>query len=134
MLTLDVGCGLTKRADVTVDVVKCVKPTIVADVCNLPFRNNAFDLAIAYNVLEHVVNYQQGLRELRRVSKRIEVRVDATFSLVNWYHPEHKWVAINGRFYLRPLPLRVITRPLKRLLYTRFGKLVTRIMSKTYRY
>lgn len=134
MLTLDVGCGLVKRADITIDIDGRVNPTIIADICNLPLKNNIIDLTIAYNVLEHIVNYQHALRELRRVSKRVKVRMDATLSLVNWYHPEHEWVAINGRFYRRPWPLRVITRPLKKLLYTPSGKTVTRIMSKTYRW
>lgn len=41
----------------------------VADLCRLPYADNAFDLVICSEVLEHVPDDQQALRELLRVSK-----------------------------------------------------------------
>lgn len=40
-----------------------------ADVCALPYHDNTFDLVICSEVLEHVPDDRQALRELLRVSK-----------------------------------------------------------------
>lgn len=37
---------------------------------NLPYKNNAFDLVICTEVLEHLENPQKGLLEIKRVSKK----------------------------------------------------------------
>ena len=44
-----------------------VEGLIVADVSNLPFDNNQFDLIFSSNVLEHVEDIDKGLSELKRV-------------------------------------------------------------------
>jgi len=41
----------------------------IQDITQLEFEDNAFDLVICCEVLEHVPNYQAGLRELNRVLK-----------------------------------------------------------------
>jgi len=40
---------------------------IRADAHNLPFKNNSFDLVICTEVLEHVVNPEKVLGEIKRV-------------------------------------------------------------------
>jgi SAM-dependent methyltransferase len=42
-----------------------------ADICDLPFGNQAFDTLLTFEVLEHVDDYQRALRELRRVCNKI---------------------------------------------------------------
>lgn len=42
---------------------------LLADAENLPFADNSFDTVICLHVLEHLPNFQKGLRELRRVAK-----------------------------------------------------------------
>src|SRR5262249_5173077 len=41
----------------------------------LPFPDQTFDCATAFEVLEHVDDYDQALRELRRVSRRLILSV-----------------------------------------------------------
>ena len=43
---------------------------IKADICNLPFENNSFDLVLCNHVLEHVLNDKLAIRELFRVLKK----------------------------------------------------------------
>jgi ubiquinone/menaquinone biosynthesis C-methylase UbiE len=44
-------------------------PATFADVCALPFRDRAFDLVLAIEVLEHVVAPDDALREIVRVAR-----------------------------------------------------------------
>lgn len=41
-----------------------------ADAENLPFKDSSFDLVIADNVLEHLPDFEKGLSEIKRVTKR----------------------------------------------------------------
>ncbi len=43
---------------------------IKADICNMPFTNDKFDLIICNHVLEHVVDDKKALSEIYRVLKR----------------------------------------------------------------
>lgn len=47
-------------------------PNVVGSITNLPFVDSAFDVAVAFEVLEHLPFEELGrcLSELRRVSKR----------------------------------------------------------------
>jgi glycosyltransferase involved in cell wall biosynthesis/ubiquinone/menaquinone biosynthesis C-methylase UbiE len=82
---LDVGCGngtvinrLNKKWDtfgcdiseVALRHVNAIKT--VADISNLPYPDNAFDLVISSDVIEHIADdvYEQALFELSRVAKR----------------------------------------------------------------
>lgn len=46
-------------------------PGVVGDIHCLPFRSNAAHLVICSETIEHVVNAQQTLRELDRISKNV---------------------------------------------------------------
>jgi len=56
----------------TVDLDEQLKPDYVADVRSLPFKDNTFDVVMAYEVLEHIPfeEFESSLSELRRVSKK----------------------------------------------------------------
>lgn len=59
----------------------------VADVHALPFEDDAFDVAHAHQVLQHVADPVQALRELRRVTKPggiVAVR-DSDYAAFAWY-------------------------------------------------
>jgi SAM-dependent methyltransferase len=75
---LDVGGGGSKNTRlmqlaptarvVTVDIRSVARPTVVCDLeRGLPFRDNALDVALAFNVLEHIYDYAGVVAEIGRV-------------------------------------------------------------------
>ena len=81
---LDIGTGrgvyvneLNKLGFMSIgmDIVKYQEWTktnnqfIVSSSNKLPFRNKCFDISIAFEVMEHVENYQEMLAEIRRCTK-----------------------------------------------------------------
>ena len=74
-LTLDLGCGYRKRGDVNIDIRKKVKPTVIADVHYIPFKNGTFDVVFCFEVIEHVISpfklLSEGYRVLRDMGKYI---------------------------------------------------------------
>ena len=53
-----------------------------ADLFHLPFKDNSFDFVFENGVIEHFTNYQEALREMKRVVKnggKIAINVN------NWY-------------------------------------------------
>jgi hypothetical protein len=79
VLEIGIGSGLTQyvldRAGipvVTADIDKDLAPDYQADVRNLPFKDSAFDVVAAYQILEHLPfsDFDGALLELRRVSGR----------------------------------------------------------------
>lgn len=59
----------------TCDFDKNVSPDIVADIRRLPLEDKSFDVAMACQVLEHIPfeDFESGLKELRRISKKYVV-------------------------------------------------------------
>lgn len=56
----------------TCDIDKDLDPDVVADIRNLPFGANTFDVVTAFEVLEHLpwVDFENTLMELKMVSKK----------------------------------------------------------------
>lgn len=91
MTTLDVGCGgnysqgqgkktedgfrpSTIKSDISIDLRKPIVKRanfIQASAEALPFIDNAFDLAISFDVIEHVNGPVYMVSEMRRVSKKV---------------------------------------------------------------
>lgn len=46
---------------------------LVADSENLPFKDNSFDLVVSSHVLEHLPNFDKGLNEIMRITKKRSV-------------------------------------------------------------
>ena len=111
---LDVGIGVgewnefTPHLRGTVEVDR-YKPTIridnfvQADLEHLPFRSDAFNMAFAYNVLEHIGNPYNGIRELRRVSQVTDCRQDQWFHIGNYGSSSHRYFQLPGLRFL-PYP------------------------------
>lgn len=81
----DVTC-----VDIKKDYVEYIQKfgikAICADVNELPFKDNEFELAICAETLEHIENLGNGLKELCRVAKKV------IFSLPKNYEDEwHQW-------------------------------------------
>ena len=54
----------------TLNVSNAKKPDIISDFnYNLPFRDDVFDIAMCFSVLNYVQNYQLFLKEIKRVLK-----------------------------------------------------------------
>jgi len=89
-VVLDVGCGagygssyLARNAkrvigvDISKEAVDCAREHypkdgldfITADATKLPFPRGSFDVVVAFEVLEHVKEYESLLRECKRVTK-----------------------------------------------------------------
>jgi len=69
--SVDVGCDIFPRAAITVDINRKVKPSVVADIRFLPFRNKVFKQAICSHVLEHLANPLLAISEMKRISEEI---------------------------------------------------------------
>ncbi len=79
---LEVGTGehvlgnyLKNNTDIaytSLDIAEDLSPDIVGDVRKLPFPDNSFDVACAFEVLEHLPfdDFEQAIGELMRVSKK----------------------------------------------------------------
>lgn len=70
---------------------------IQADSENLPFKNENFDLVVSSHVLEHLPDFDQGLRELMRVTKkRTVVAIPTINNLCSWVVVGHGWFYLKG--------------------------------------
>lgn len=91
-LVLEVGSGGSPyyRANVLCDAYEDTeerffapliydRPTVIAHVENLPFKDNSFDFVIASHVLEHSSDPDQFLKEIQRVSKAGYIEVPDAF-------------------------------------------------------
>lgn len=81
---LDVGCGAAFKGDVNIDLfpeatghrcggvidVHAIPNFVLADARFLPFRDDAFDVVICSQLIEHLENPFSLLKELFRVSKQ----------------------------------------------------------------
>ena len=70
MLTLDIGCGGKKHGEVGIDVKLTPCVDVVASTYHLPFKSEAFDGAYMLEILEHLENPSEALKEVNRVLKQ----------------------------------------------------------------
>jgi SAM-dependent methyltransferase len=115
-LVLEVGSGGNPyaRANVLLDAYEHTqerhwaplvadRPTVLAFVENLPFRDRAFDFVIASHVLEHSTRPERFLAELQRVAHCGYIEVpDAFMERVNPYHDHRLEISVReGRLIVR---------------------------------
>lgn len=78
------------------------------DALSLPFEDGRFDLVYAWEVLHHIDNPVDAVKEMARVSRRYVLvaepnpRNPAQYAFA-WYDPEHRWVLRFNKRYMRGL-------------------------------
>lgn len=69
-IKLNIGSGSLPRKDwLNIDRYKGSNEIIVANVENLPYNDSSIDYILASHILEHLVDFTQGWREIHRVLK-----------------------------------------------------------------
>ncbi|QLG44332.1 class I SAM-dependent methyltransferase [Costertonia aggregata] len=58
-----------KNLDYTTTDLNSPLADVKADICNLPFPDNSFDVILCNHVLEHIPNDQEAMREMYRILK-----------------------------------------------------------------
>ncbi len=142
---LDVGCGegvtldkfqekkIGKQlvgidySDEALEIGKRIYPHLTlkkGDIYDIKEKDNSYDLVMATEVLEHLEDYEQGLQELVRVSKKyvlISVPNEPFFTIANFLrgkylknwgnHPEHinHWTFVGIENLLKKHKLKINT-------------------------
>jgi len=111
-MKLNVGCGGNKypfynlRCDVNCDIQKPkikISDFTLCDACHLPFKDRAFQCVFAFNVLEHINDYTNAVKELNRVSSNeVLIRIDKIYNLANWFTSDHENLALQNTFIALP--------------------------------
>lgn len=71
----------------TCDFDKSLKPDVVADVLNMPFKKDSFDVVLCAEVLEHLPfkNFSRALSNIHKVSNKYAIITLPNFSITNLY-------------------------------------------------
>lgn len=70
---------------------------VLGDVENLPFPDNSFDLVVSSHVLEHLPDFDKGLREVMRVTKkRAIVAIPTVLNPCSWVQVGGGWFYLKG--------------------------------------
>lgn len=118
---LDVGCGegliieylISKNKDLSIEGVDISSQAIAmagqlcpsssfrqGDICNIDYRDKSFDLILAIEVLEHLVNPEKAISEAHRISRKyciFSVPLEPYFSMCN---------LLRGKIYIDGVALR----------------------------
>jgi ubiquinone/menaquinone biosynthesis C-methylase UbiE len=71
------------------------KPFILCDSRYLPFKNQAFDFATSYYLIEHMDDPWSLFKELKRVSKHGYIQCPSWFSELLYNEDVHRWLVFN---------------------------------------
>ncbi len=92
ILEIGVGGGLLKKflrdtfSYKTLDIRETLKPDVVGNVVQLPAKNNAFDLVVCFQTLEHLPfsEFEPALKEIARVTRK-DVLISLPYSSTSLY-------------------------------------------------
>lgn len=66
---VDIGCGKFPKGKITIDIDPKVKPTIIANLYNLPLKDNSINSLLCSHLIEHLNNLDKTIGEIERVLK-----------------------------------------------------------------
>ncbi|MBI2232389.1 MAG: class I SAM-dependent methyltransferase [Candidatus Aenigmarchaeota archaeon] len=70
-MKLKIGCFDSRREGyIHLDIEKDAKPDVVGDAKALPFKENSFDEILTENVLEHIADTLQAMKEFHSVLRK----------------------------------------------------------------
>ncbi|MFA5877268.1 MAG: methyltransferase domain-containing protein [Candidatus Paceibacterota bacterium] len=79
---------------------------LVGDAEKLPFPDSTFDLVVSSHVLEHLPDFDQGLREVMRVTKkRAVIAIPTILNLCSFVQVGHGWFYLKGLKSFSGLPI-----------------------------
>lgn len=78
---------------------------------DLPFKDEVFECVYAFNVLEHVSEYDKAISELNRVSSgEVLIRFDKIFNLANWLTSDHESLTVQNALSPFPKPVKWLVK------------------------
>ena len=66
---IDIGSGKLSKGELRIDILRELKPDIVADIRFLPIKSDSVRSIVSSHVIEHVENPDQALLEFKRIIK-----------------------------------------------------------------
>jgi len=72
---LDLGAGKKPKASIAIDIDRELKPHIVADAQHLPIKNNVLNSVVCSHIIEHLIDVNLALSEMKRVLSKNGVAV-----------------------------------------------------------
>lgn len=95
LVLTDLSEGMLNTARENVGIKSNIE-YVVADIQNLPFGDNSFDMVIANSMLYHVPDINKGIHEVRRVLKDEGVFYCATLGENNFVEQLAEWFRLSG--------------------------------------
>ena len=101
-------CGLLMLTDLSEGMLSAARENIgernnvayaLADIQDIPFADDSFDVVIANSMLYHVPDREKGIREVRRVLKNEGVFYCATYGGHNFTDVLAKWFGLSGESF-----------------------------------
>lgn len=96
MKTLVLGCGLKKpEGSIGIDTNSATVADIIYDlnITPYPLKNNQFDVIICHDILEHLENIIDVMKEIHRVGKNgayVDIITPHFSSILSWNDPTHR--------------------------------------------
>ena len=98
LVLTDLSEGMIKTAQKNLGEIDNIE-YIVADIQELPFENDSFDVVIANSMLYHVPNLNKGIHEVRRVLKEDGTFYCATLGENNFVECLAEWFKLSGESF-----------------------------------